>query len=62
MRQRVAYLARRTYMHVAFGVYLLFHAILPAVGLIGHHYDVLALWQRSVPVVKLLHGGEDDAA
>ncbi|CCZ48043.1 putative uncharacterized protein [Bacteroides sp. CAG:661] len=41
--------------------YLLFETILPPMGFVGHHHDILSERQWLGRLLELLHGGEDDA-
>ena len=60
--QRISDNLRRADVHLAgLDVHFLLKTVLPTVGLVGHHDDVMALRQRFAAFLKLLHRGEDDA-
>ena len=60
--QRVADFPGSADVDISLGVNLFLHPVLAAVCLVGHDDDVPAVGKGAVPIVELLHGGEDDAA
>ena len=61
VRQGAADEQRGARVLLAVSVELLFEPVLPAVRLIDHHHDVLAVGERGGFLLELLHRGEDDA-